>query len=236
MKNYKNVITFNVIAMLIMGILDMVYLIVGIPYVFKTLASVFFVSVGIVNLVFAFKFGFNDNKKKRFAILMIIGLVFAMAGDILLIPASMFAVGAGLFAIGHIFFFVAYLHISKFKWSRDFIAFIAVLIPVLELILLYQGFKFDTLMFVVVIVYAIIISLMLSKSIGNMYDKNMSKFAKWLIFAGSLMFFLSDACLLFNVFAGWGRWIDILCLVFYYPAEIVLASSIFFASRKGGKQ
>ena len=124
------------------------------------------------------------------------------------------------------------MQLSKFKWSRDFVAFIAVLIPVLELILLYEGFVFDSLMLVVVIVYSVIISMMLSKSIGNLYAKDMSKFAKWLIFVGSLMFFLSDACLLFHIFAGWGRWIDVLCLAFYYPAEIVLASSIFFASRK----
>ena len=235
MMKYKNIVIYNIIAMLVMIMLDIVYLVVGIPFVFKTLASVFFVVTGIVNLVLAYRLGFDSKYEKRFAILMLIGLVFAMLGDIFLIPPFPFALGAGLFAIGHIFFFVAYLQLSKFKWSRDFVGFVAVLIPVLELILLYDGFKFDTLMFVVVIVYAIIISLMLSKSIGNLYDKNMSKLSKWLIFAGSLMFFLSDACLLFHIFAGWGKWIDVLCLAFYYPAEIILASSIFFASRKEKK-
>ena len=52
-----------------------------------------------------------------------------------------------------------------------------------------------------------------------------------MIMLGSLMFFLSDLMLLFNVFADVSRVFDILCLVLYYPAEILLAISISYSGR-----
>lgn len=48
---------------------------------------------------------------------------------------------------------------------------------------------------------------------------------------GSLLFFLSDLMLLFNVFGDVSRIFDIMCLVFYYPAEVLLAISITYSGR-----
>ena len=231
MSNLRKLAIFNIIALLVILISDIVYACVGIPYVFKTLTSVLFVVSGIINFLFATKVGFEEKKYKRFAILMLVGLVFAMAGDILLIESSLFVFGAGMFAVGHIFFFVAYLQLTQFC-IRDLVCFLSVFAVALAVILLYPGFVFEGIMKIVVTIYALIIALMLGKSISNLFNNEVSKLAKWLIFIGSLMFFLSDVCLLFNVFAGWGRWIDMMCIFLYYPAEAVLASTIFFASRK----
>lgn len=231
MENMKKVIIFNMLAFWVILASDIIYACVGMPYIFKTLTSVLFVVSGVVNFVFARKSGFDDAKNKRFALLMLIGLVFAMAGDILLIESSLFVFGAGMFAIGHVFFFVAYLQLCKFC-VRDLVCFLCVFSIALMVIFLYKGFVFEGIMKIVVVVYALIIALMLGKSIANLFSKELSKVTKWLIFIGSLMFFLSDVCLLFNVFAGWGRWIDIMCIMLYYPAEAILASTIYFASRK----
>ncbi len=231
MLRNKKVLLFNFIAMLVIIALDVLYLTVGLDkqYIFKTMPSVFFVVVGILNLSFAYRMGIDSKKNKIFAILMLIGLIFAMAGDIFLI--DYFILGAGLFAVGHVFFFIAYLQLSKFN-IRDIICYVILLIPVMLLILLYDGFTFDGIMLPVVIIYAVIISLMLGKSISNLFNKEMNKLAKWIIFIGSVMFFISDMWLLFNVFGHWGFWTDVLCLAFYYPAEIILAASIFYATRE----
>ena len=225
----KNMIIYNIIAFLVILGADILYSIVGMPYIFKTFASVLFVVSGIINFVVAYKCGFYNQKRRSFAMLMLIGLIFAMAGDIVLI--DFFEFGAGLFAVGHIFFFVAYLMLSKFS-VRDLLCAVCIFVPALLLILFYDGFTFNGIMFPVVLIYALIISLMLGKSISNLFDKDMLKVAKWLIFVGSLMFFLSDVCLLFNVFAGVGRWIDLLCIFLYYPAEAILASTIYFATKE----
>ena len=135
MSVFKKLVIFNIIALTIILISDIVYACVGIPYVFKTLTSLLFVVSGIVNFWFAAKTGFAEAKHKRFAILMLIGLVFAMAGDILLIESSLFVFGAAMFAVGHIFFFVAYMQLTRFC-VRDLICSVIVFSLALVVILL----------------------------------------------------------------------------------------------------
>ena len=231
MTKEKKIIIFNIIFALIVVAFDVVYAIFSNPWVFKTTTSLLFVAGGVVNLVFVYRAGFAEDKHKRFAILMMIGLIFAMLGDIFLIPKALFIVGAGLFAVGHVFFFVAYIQLVKINWKDLLIAGI-IFVASLLVILLYDGFTFEGPMQVVVIIYALIISCMLGKSAGNLLSKDMSNWAKWLIFIGSVMFFLSDLFLLFNVFANAGVVFDNLCLAFYYPAEVLLAMSIYYSSRK----
>lgn len=192
------------------------------PYILKTISSVLFVLCGLFNLVFCLK---NNNiKNLKFLIFMFVGLFFAMLGDILLI--DFFIVGAVLFAIGHVFFFVAFCMLSKPRW-KDFIFIGCVLIFALCIIFLYPKFEFEG-MLPVAVAYAVIISCMLGKAMSNLFSKE-NKTLNLLIFAGALMFFLSDLMLLFNMFASAPYLFDILCLVLYYPGEFVLAFSIFFA-------
>lgn len=192
------------------------------PYILKTTSSVLFVLCGLFNLIYCFKTGMVKNKK--FMIFMFLGLVFAMLGDVLLI--DFFVIGAGLFAVGHVFFFIAFCTLSKMHWL-DFVIGGGIFVVALLIIFLYKGFVFEN-MLPVVIAYAFIISLMLGKAGGNLRLKK-DKHLNFIIFFGALMFFLSDLMLLFNVFASAPYIFDILCLVLYYPAEFILAFSIYFA-------
>ena len=199
------------------------------PYIFKTIPSVLFVIGGTINLIFAKKEGFKNSKLQYFSIFMLIGLIFAMLGDILLI--DFFVIGAAIFAIGHIMFFIAYLQLSKLS-ARDIICFVFLFIPSLMLLLLYPGFTYDTFMKVLVIVYALIICLMLGKAVSTVFDKTLSFTARYLILIGSLLFFISDLCLLFYCFTDNPLLIfDNLCLLTYYPAVTILATCIYYASR-----
>ena len=84
---------------------------------------------------------------------------------------------------------------------------------------------------VVVVVYAIIISFMVGKAISNWMDgllkEKKSKPLELVIVLGSLLFFFSDCMLLLNVFADFPKVVDVLCLATYYPAQILLATSIY---------
>ena len=53
-----------------------------------------------------------------------------------------------------------------------------------------------------------------------------------IILIGSVLFFLSDFMLLFNVFSSVSAVFGILCLALYYPAEFLLAHSILHTMEK----
>lgn len=191
------------------------------PYILKSTASGLFVACGLFNLIYCYKNNFTANK--RFMILLFTGLVFAMLGDIFLI--DFFILGAGLFAVGHIFFFIAFCTLSKVHYL-DFVCGGIIFAFSLLIILLYPKFDFKNMIFVV-ICYALIISLMLGKAISSLRLKD-NKALNVIIFFGALMFYLSDLMLVFEVFAPVPFIFDTFCLALYYPAEFILAFSIYF--------
>ena len=151
-----------------------------------------------------------------------------MCGDIVL--EVEFIVGAVLFAIGHIFYFVAYCFLQKFKWIDLFYG-AAIFVPAVIFIVAIPIFDFGgVLMEIVCIVYAIIISCMVGKAISNLVEKK--NLQNILIVVGSILFFFSDLMLLLNIFASLPNAVSVLCLATYYPAEILLAFSIFIHKPK----
>ena len=224
LKNHKLNFIVNGIFLALIIVFDICYMTVDCSsYVFKPLTSALFVLCGLFNLNYCIKT--NLFKNKWFMILLFVGLVFAMLGDILLI--DYFIVGAILFAIGHVFFFASFVALEGFNWL-DLVLGGLIFGIALLLIELYPNFEFGEGMKIVVVLYALIISFMLGKALSNLIAKKNLKL-DLLIFAGALLFFLSDLMLLFNVFASAPRVFDILCLSFYYPAEFLLAFSIAFA-------
>ena len=79
-------------------------------------------------------------------------------------------------------------------------------------------------MFIVLLVYAIIISLMVGKAISNVVVTK-GGYLEIVILVGAVLFFASDMCLLFAMFAGGGRTMDFWCLYTYYPSHCFLALS-----------
>lgn len=208
----------NISLFLITMALGICYIVLG-GLAFKGTASACFVLMGIFNLIYAIK---NKNGKIKFSIMMLVGLTFAMLGDILL--NIEFIVGAVLFAIAHVCYFVAYCMLSKFKWT-DLIAGAIIFLPSVLFITLAPIFDFGgVLMEIVCVIYALIISCMVGKSISNLIrERNILNI---LLVVGSCLFFFSDLMLLLNVFGSLPKIFDILCLATYYPAECVLAYSI----------
>ena len=217
---------FNVAFLILQVAADIIYMVVGNPYMWKTFASLTFFFGGLVNFIYCLINKQECSENKLFKYFMVIGLFFAMLGDIVLIDYFIF--GAGLFAVGHIWFFIAYCSKETFKW-KDVICSAVLFLVMLAIILFVPIFEYEGIMLIVVIVYAFIISIMLGKAIMNYAIRKLM--ANLIIMIGSILFFLSDFMLLFDVFGNVGRWADRLCLIFYYPAEYLLAISIFYASK-----
>ncbi len=212
----KLFIALNIVFFILSVITDVLYMNLHQPYIFKTLASVTFVVWSLINLTLMFVFKNTINKK--FMIFMFIGQIFACIGDILLI--DFFIIGACFFAISHIFFFVSYFFLQKFKW-QDLIYIVTTIIFSIAFILIS---KVDLgSLAILVFIYAIVISTMLGKSLTLFKG---SKIIASVIFIGSLMFYLSDLFLMLNIFGNVSFNADAFCLIFYYPAEFVLASSV----------
>ena len=222
-KKLRNTLIFiNALFFVLAIATDILYIKLGTPYTFKTLASLVFVVCGFTNVIILVKTKHLAHKK--YFIFMLIGLIFAMAGDILLI--EYFEIGAGLFAIGHVFYFISYLTLQKFK-PID-LAFILPTLAIALVVILTTGLNFDG-MLPLILAYAVVICTMLGKSASLfLSDKKNAT----MIFIGSLMFFLSDMFLMFCMFSSMGKIADLLCLAFYYPAQFILASTPALIGRK----
>ncbi|MDE6411582.1 MAG: iron-containing alcohol dehydrogenase [Clostridia bacterium] len=194
----------------------------------KGIASAGFVLVGIVCFVWSLKI----KADVKFPAIMLCGLVFAMAGDIVL--NIHFIAGAALFAVGHVLYVCSYMFLQKFKWT-DLIAGLCVFVPAVLFITLAPIFDFGgILMEIVCIVYGLILSCMLGKAISLLIRKQSALHA--MIAIGSILFFVSDFALLINMFAIKNLATRVVCLGTYYPAQLLLALSIFvYCTAKEGK-
>ena len=220
----KIMLVFNIIMPILIVAADICFITIDCSaYITKTIASTLFVVCSLVNFIV---FAKNYNKDiKMYAIFMLIGTFFSMAGDILLIDYFMF--GAISFAVGHILYLIAYLFLQKFN-IKDLIMWLFLCAICACVILIPQIYNFKGLM-ILILVYACVISGMLAKSFNNFFfNRNYNNIVFGFLFLGSIMFFLSDMMLLFYNFAGGGFVFDVICLSLYYPALAVLSTSIWY--------
>ena len=205
-----------------------VLLIVNPSIVMKSLSSVCFAAAAIINLIYAIL----SKAKKTFSVLMLLGCLFAMAGDIAIYPSGelFFISGAALFAVAHIFYVAAYFVLVKFHWL-DLVVSALIFTAAVLIITLAPIFDFGgLLMEIVCIVYALILSTMVGKSLVNTRTKSALSIV---IAVGSVLFFISDFMLLINSFSAMHDLPRILCLSTYYPAQFILAFSLILHAEKG---
>lgn len=231
----KSIQVFNILMLISILIGDFIFLAMGHDLISHTnttrilvkgITSGLFVIVGIVNTIYA---GLKNRQYIKFALILLVGLIFSMLGDIFL--EIYFIIGAGLFGLGHIFFLISYCFISKFRF-RDMIYGVLFFLPALLILLFVPIFDFgSTLMLMVCIAYAFVISMMLGKALSNHIAVH--SVLTLVILIGSILFFFSDVMLLFSVF-GKIQYIDILCLISYYPAQFLLALSTLITMHDNG--
>lgn len=174
--------------------------------------------MGVINLIDAL---IERSAKLNFYIIMAIGLILAMLGDIFL--GFNFILGAGLFASGHICFAVSYCVLQKFN-KLDLLLAGILFAATGSFVLFCPLLTFsDGVMQGVCAVYALIISTMVGKALGSFIKERNAVTA--VIALGSVLFFILDLMLVFDWFMDCGRWSGLICMATYYPAECLLAFS-----------
>lgn len=197
----------------------------------KTTASLCFILSGI--------FAINSVGSTNINLLLLVGLVFGMVGDILLDLKIMypeqsdqyFKVGTFSFAIGHFFYFLSAVLFNcntiptNLVWNI-LISFGVAIILTLAIILSSKklGLNFGKMLWIV-IMYSLILTFMVSMSVS------IAIFVPsfWMFAVGMILFFLSDLVLSMQYFGGKGH-ASLIYInhILYYSAQILLAISILF--------
>ncbi|MBQ4598548.1 MAG: lysoplasmalogenase [Clostridia bacterium] len=211
--------TFKILNVVAVFAAALAYILYRGGTVSKGVASFGFVLIGVLNLIYAVLQGTIGRK---FPVLMTLGFAFCMVGDVAI--DRNFIVGAALFALGHIFYCIAYCSLSKFK-AKDLVPIALFFTASTLLITLVPIFDFGApLMEGICLVYALIISCMVGKSVTNCLQSRNA--ARILLAIGSILFYFSDLMLVFDTFGGISA-AGPLCLGTYYPAQCLLAVSVY---------
>ena len=223
MKNLKQsqkiMLAINLLVIATIFVLNFFYQASGFDFTLKCVCSGLFAFLGFVNLAYALK---TKQTNTKFYIGMTAGLVLAFLGDVLI--GYDFIIGAATFALGHVCFVVAYCFMQKMQ-KLDYIISGVLFLGGLIFLLFCPLLTFEVPLFrIVCIVYALIISTMLGKAVGNFVrEKNA---VTGTIAVASSLFFFSDLMLVFDWFIGLWSWTDHACMGTYYPALCFLAFSM----------
>ena len=212
----KLMLTLNAVIVTAIFALNYVYQSNGFDFTLKCICSASFAALGLINLAYAL---LTKRTNKRFYVCMAAGLVLACLGDVLI--GYDFIVGAGTFALGHVCFVVAYCFLQRMR-ALDLTISGGLFLACLLFLLLCPLLTFEVPVFrIVCIVYALIISTMLGKAVGNFIRAR--SLVSGVMAGASFLFFFSDLMLVFDWFIGLWSWTDHACMGTYYPALCFLA-------------
>ena len=218
----------NIVITILVFIGNYFYQSLGFNYTLKIICSSGFALMGIINMIYVHK-RVDDKKVLMF---MTLGLIFAFLGDVAINPN--FILGVIFFALGHVFFVASYLAYRKLE-KLDIMLSLCLAAFSVGFILVFPYIIFNVpVLKYVVLLYAVIISVMVAKSLGNAVQEK-DVFTE-MIAIGSVLFFVSDMMLLLAWFSTIeGRWTSNVCMAAYYPALCLLAGSMVVYLKKNRK-
>ena len=227
-------LTVNAVVVAIICVLAYVYQKMGFSQKIKFINSATFSALGFFNLAYAL---ITKRAKPIFYIGMAIGLFFAFLADYFI--DRNFVLGVAVFALAHISFVLAYCFLQKYKLLDLFVS-LALFLSSAIFLLVVPFVNYDIFALRLVCVgYALIISSMVGKSLGN-FIRNKNYSTGVMAFA-SVLFFFSDLMLVFSAFVTNWKWADNVCMGTYYPAVSLLAfatclQGILDGKKKGRKR
>jgi hypothetical protein len=217
MKRSKWILlAINLLLIVAVLIICVCYQTNGYSHTLKWLGSCIAALLGLINLIYAFVCA---KAGKAFYVCNTLGLLMACLGDALI--DGRFIWGAAAFAAGHLCFFVSFCCVARVR-VLDGILSVAAFFACLYLLLFAPFISFDPpALRGACLVYALIISAMLGKSVGNLL-RAPSATTVVLALAGALFFF-SDLMLVLGWFSSIEGPLPTLCLSTYYPSLCLLA-------------
>ena len=186
----------------------------------KGVTSLWFCLLAAVNLTYVRRVASAQFKQ---AAIMVLALVVGMSADVLL--GIEFMVGVIFFALGHIIYMIAFFSFEKPR-KKDLLF----ILPISAFALFaVSGTPFiqvnDPFMEKMLLAYAIIISCMTGKALSNLQMSK--KTSRKIIAAAAVLFLFSDLMLAVDMFGVPSRITWILCSYTYWPAQNLLAHSIY---------
>ena len=191
----------------------------------KGFTSFWFVLLGFYNLIYA---GKAKVTRVPFLLLIQLGLILGMCADVLL--SLVFILGILSFAAGHVCYLIAFYTLEPFD-RKD----LYIILPIAAVSLfIVSGTPYiqidDPLLKKLLLGYAVIIACMLGKAISNLLKRRTPH--RWLVFWGSAMFWFSDVMLAIDMFGTPSRLTWVLCSYNYWPAQTILAYSMYHFIRQ----
>ncbi len=218
--NKKLTCALNVVFFVLIAVFAVLYILYdegdGAIYAFKYVTSALVLIEAGIGLLIA---KLSGGKMNIFSALLALSFILCLCGDVVIIYS--FIAGMILFAIAHIGLIAGFTRVNILGW-KHIIPFIVFALFSLLMIFLFPSFDFGSYL-PYVIVYAIVISAMVGMGLGNALDGTVNIKVRVVLGAGVLLFYASDLCLTLWKFAGGGKVLDVLCLVFYYLALFLLA-------------
>jgi uncharacterized membrane protein YhhN len=184
-------------------------------YVFKPISTLMVIAAALLSFL-------EPSHNQMYTIGVLVGLLLSLGGDVALMfqeNRQAFAVGLGLFLMAHVAYTLVFLVMGRFSgWD--------VLSAALLLII---GASFYTLikpnlgkMHVPVVVYILVISLMVNRSVSVLLGPAFSKAQGIMVVMGAALFYVSDIILAASRF--WKSWrYHRISLAFYYCGQFLLA-------------
>lgn len=190
--------------------------------ILKTLTSILFVLLGFISYK-------KSKSNKKYCLLVLLGLIFSMFGDIFLVLEdhirSLFYFGVIAFSIGHIMYVLSFNTCTKFKIKDCRV--LAVIFSFVIILLKVEKFNFG-LRYPFVLIYGIIISFMVCRALSLLRSYYLNK--KWILITimGVTLFFVSDLMLLFVMFSTEKHLFITreISLVLYYLGQALIAISL----------
>ncbi|OYD07351.1 lysoplasmalogenase [Paludifilum halophilum] len=168
--------------------------------------------------------GYGSPDAGTYGWLILIGLLFSLAGDIFLVlPSDRFIQGLLSFLLAHLCYASAFLLSAHWEWKLT----LATALPLIAIAVLYTGQLLPGVhrqggvsLQIAVIAYVLVITLMVWLGLLTQ--------SPW-ITAGALLFFVSDAVLAWNRFVKDGWWGDPAVMITYFSSQYLLAYSVLVA-------
>ena len=179
--------------------------------IFKPLTTILIIAIAVIAY---------SNNETTYSLLIIIGLIVALVGDIFLISEKYFLQGLSSFLIAHIAFTYAFTTIFGFN-SNLIVLFSLIIIAGSYYLFLYK--KLDDFR-IPVAVYIIVIMLMNWQAVGLMLNDSSPKYIA--LGVGSLLFSFSDAVISYDKFIGKFKMAEILILSTYWMAIYIFAVTV----------
>ncbi len=158
----------------------------------------------------------------HYAVVVVIGLVLCLVGDVCLAfpQRAMFRSGLVAFLLGHVAYIVAFASAAHPNWGLWIVAVVA--LPVSSLVYIKLQ-PFLGAMKTPVMAYVVVITLMVIAAGGVFGDWQMNVLGRFLVLNGAFSFYLSDIFVARQRFVQQAFWNRLIGLPLYYLGQFQIA-------------